>query len=287
MVYKPRGLTSRQVDNKIARLLGTRRVGHVGTLDPLAEGLLPVLFGRSTRLAPFVDSGIKGYRAEVTLGVTTDTDDAEGNVIEETPLYNVTPERVVDVLRGFLGEIEQVPPRFCAKKVDGVPLYKRSRRGEDIPLQPKRVVVHSIENIEVDLPKVRFDIVCSTGTYLRALARDIGHRLGCGGHLSALTRTQVGPHRVEDAVPLEEILEAIRAGEPEKFLLDDAALLPHLPRIEVNEADAWRIAHGQIISVIPRWIKPGNLFAFAERSGRLIAIAERVPGGYRYKRVLV
>ncbi len=286
LIYKPKGLTSRQVDNKIGRLLRTRRVGHIGTLDPLAEGLMPVLVGKATRIAPFLDSGIKGYVAEVMLGVATTTDDAEGEIIEEKPV-EVTPTQVFSALKEFIGEIEQIPPRFSAKKIDGVPMYVYARKGKEVEPQPKKVTVYSIENVEIDLPRVRFSLECSTGTYVRAIARDLGNRLGCGGHLVHLVRTRVGPHTLKNAVPLEEVLESIKNGEPGKYLLSELELLPHLPRVRVDDITAWRVAHGQIIPNLGSQFKPGQLFAITDIAGqKLLAVAERIPGGYKYRRVM-
>ena len=285
LVDKPVGITARGVDNKIGRLLKTRRVGHIGTLDPNASGLLPVLVGKATRIAPYVDAGIKGYRAEITLGKTTDTDDIEGNVIDESPVQ-VAPSRIYEELLKFVGEIEQVPPKYSAKKVDGVPMYRRARRSEDVIIQPKRVVIYSIDNVEIDIPKIRFDIVCGTGTYLRAIARDIGYRLGCGGFLSALKRVSVGKHKVENAVPLDEILRSIRDGEPQKYLLSEIEMLPHLQKVKVDEIGAWQVLHGQIVKNLDIHLKPETLFAILSEDGRLLAIAEKIPGRYKYRRVL-
>ena len=286
LIYKPKGLTSRQVDNKIGRLLRTRRVGHIGTLDPLAEGLMPVLVGNATKIAPFLDSGIKGYIAEVMLGVSTTTDDAEGEVVEEKPV-EVTPTQVFSALKEFIGEIEQIPPKFSAKKIDGVPMYVYARKGREVEPQPKKVTVYSIENVEIDLPRVRFAIECSTGTYVRAIARDLGKRLGCGGHLVHLVRTRVGPHTLKNAVPLDEVLESIKNGEVEKYLLTEAELLPHLPKVRVEGAQVWRISHGQILPYLGSQFKPGQIFAIVDPAGKLIAVAERIPGGYKYRRVMV
>ncbi len=285
LVDKPVGLTARQVDNRIGKLFRTRRVGHIGTLDPNASGLLPVLIGQATRIAPYVDSGIKGYHAEITLGITTDTDDIDGEIIEELPVQT-TPSKIYEELNHFLGEIEQVPPKYSAKKVDGVPMYRRARRGEDIIIQPKTIVIHKIENVKIDIPRITFDIVCGTGTYLRAIARDLGHRLGCGGHLSALVRTSVGQHKLKDATLLDEILRSISDGEPQKYLFDELSLLPHLPKITVNTAQSFQVSHGQIIRELDLKLKPETLFTIIDENGKLLAIAEKIPGTYKYKRVL-
>ncbi len=286
LIYKPRGLTSRQVDNKIGKLLRTRRVGHIGTLDPLAEGLMPVLVGLATRIAPFIDGGIKSYRAEITLGMSTDTDDAEGEIIERNPV-NVSPTKIFEELKKFLGEIEQVPPRYSAKKIDGVPMYVSARRGEEVIAQPKKVTIYSIDNVEIGLPKVKFDIECSTGTYLRSIARDLGSRLGCGGHLSNLVRTRVGPHTVKNSVKFEDVITSIERGEPEKYLLTESELLPHIPRVRAEGITIWKVSHGQIVPRLGSQFKPGQIFAIVNSQGEILAIAEKISGGYKYKRVLI
>ena len=285
LVIKPKGVTSRGVDNIIGKLLGTRRVGHVGTLDPSATGLLPVLIGKATKVACFIDSGVKGYSVEIVLGVTTDTDDSTGEVIDEKPI-EVDEKTIRNVIEGFIGEIEQVPPRYSAKKYYGVPLYKLARKGVEIKLEPRKVKIFSIEDIDIKLPRVRFNVVCSTGTYMRALARDIGFKLGCGAHLSWLERTRVGPHRIEDGIPLEEIVKSIREGEPQKYLLSVNDLLPHLKRVSADPMEAWKVKHGQIIPHLAYDVASGEIFAIEDSDGEIIAIAEKTDEGYKYKRVL-
>lgn len=290
LVYKPRGLTSRQVDNRIGKLLKTRHIGHVGTLDPLAEGILPVLIGNATVLAQFVDSGVKSYICEIVLGIATDTDDSTGQIIKQLPVQ-LSPQKIFDELKKFVGKIEQMPPKFSAQKTDGVPAYKIARSGGSqttVPVRPKIVEIFSIDNIEIEIPKVRFNIICATGTYLRSIARDLGDRLGCGGHLAALTRTAVGPHTVEKAIPLNEIEASIQNKEPQKYLLTETQLLPHIPTVIVNPGESWRVSHGQIILGLGKQFNPGELFKIVTvaPTERLIAIAERNKSGYKYRRVM-
>ncbi|MCD6595180.1 tRNA pseudouridine(55) synthase TruB [bacterium] len=286
LIYKPRGLTSRQVDNRIGKLLRTKRVGHLGTLDPLAEGLMPVLVGLATRIAPFIDSGIKSYRAEITLGIATDTDDAEGKIIEQNPV-DVSPAKVFDELKKFLGEIEQVPPKYSAKKINGVPMYVSARRGEEVIAQPKKVTIYSIENVEIGLPIVKFDVECSTGTYLRSIARDLGNRLGCAGHLTGLVRTRVGPHTVNNSVKLDDVVASIKQGNSEKYLSTETELLPHIPKIRIDGMKIWQVSHGQIVEQLGSQFKPGQIFGIVNPQSEILAIAEKIPGGYKYKRVLM
>lgn len=285
LVHKPKGLTSRQVDNKIGKLLRTRHIGHIGTLDPLADGVLPVLVGKATVLAQFVDSGVKSYRCEVTLGTTTDTDDSTGQVIEQKQV-DVSPERIFEELKKFIGKIEQIPPRFSAQKIDGTPAYKLARKGIVAPVRPKLVEIFSIDNVEIEIPKARFEIVCTTGTYLRSIARDLGENLGCGGHLSALTRIGVGPHTIEKAVPLDEILRSIANGEPQKYLLSETQLLPHIPTVIVDSKKCWRVAHGQIVNGLGNQFREREMFKIVSPERKLIAIAEKLKVEYRYKRVI-
>ena len=285
LIYKPKGLTSRRVDNILGKLLRMKRIGHIGTLDPLAEGLLPVLVGTATRIAPFVDNNIKGYKVRITLGTGTTTDDSEGDVIESKPVQ-VPASRIIENLKAFLGEIDQVPPKFSAKKIDGVPMYKRARRNEEVVVQPKKVIVYSIDDVHIALPDVSFSIICGTGTYLRAIARDLGHRLGCGGYLSALIRTSVGNHNVSDAADFEEVIQSIKSDNSDKFLKSELDMLPHLPKIQVGQIEAWKVQQGQILFGLASKIKTAQLFLIVSNDNELLAVTEKTPGGYKYKRVL-
>lgn len=243
LVDKPRGCTSHDVVGRARRALGIRRVGHSGTLDPMATGLLIVAAGWATRLLRFTDSAAKTYEAQAILGVETDTWDAEGAVVARASVA-VTGADVEAVLAGLVGDIEQVPPMFAAIKVGGEKLYDKARRGEEVERAPRPVAVHAIEDIAVDGERVGFTVTCSAGTYVRSIAHDLGAALGCGAHLTRLRRTRIGAHRVEDACSLDDLDESGRAA-----LVAPAALVSHLPRLEVDAAAAGLVATGRRLPV--------------------------------------
>jgi tRNA pseudouridine55 synthase len=207
VVDKPGGMTSHDVVARIRRVAGTRKVGHAGTLDPMATGVLVLGVNRATRLLGHLSLADKRYDATIRLGVTTTTEDAEGEVVETRPTDGLTEDAVRSALATFLGEIEQVPSAVSAVKVDGKRAYARVRAGEDVDLPARRVTIHSLEVTAVDLPTVEVAVHCSTGTFVRAIARDLGAALGVGGHLTALRRTTVGPFGLDDARTLDALSE--------------------------------------------------------------------------------
>ncbi len=285
-VNKPKGLTSRKVDNIISKAINIKRVGHIGTLDPLAEGILPVLIGKATKLSRFVDSGIKAYRVEIILGITTDTDDATGVVISVKSV-KVNPNEVLSALKKFEGKIEQVPPKYSAKKRNGIPYYRLARRGFEFEIKASNVQIFSIANVEIDLPKVKFDVECSTGTYMRAIARDLGSIIDCGGHLSGLVRTRVGPHTLQKTTNLDVIIDSIQSETPRKYLVCLADLIPHIPRIRIKSLEIWQVVHGQIIQNLGSQFRNSEIFALTDSNDNVIAIAEKESSSYKYLRVLV
>ncbi len=223
VVDKPKGLTSHDVVLKVKRVLGARKVGHLGTLDPIATGVLPLVVNRATKYATVLQQGVKQYVTTLKLGEETDTYDAEGRVLKRVPTDTVTAEDVERVLKGFCGRIKQVPPMFSAVKRNGVPLYKLARRGVVVEREPKEVEVYSVEVLRIDMPFVEFRVDCSRGTYLRTLCHDAGRLLGCGAHLVELKRTRSGRFTLADSVhlrsPKEVFLERLIALED---LLEDA-----------------------------------------------------------------
>jgi tRNA pseudouridine55 synthase len=210
VVDKPGGMTSHDVVARVRRLAGTRKVGHAGTLDPMATGVLVLGVDRATRLLGHLTLTDKRYDATVRLGVTTTTDDAEGEVVETRPTDGVTADDVRRVLTSFVGEIDQVPSAVSAIKVNGKRAYARVRAGEDVDLPARRVTVHAIEVTGLDLPDVRISVHCSSGTYVRAIARDLGAALGIGGHLTVLRRTAVGPFGLADAHSLDALADEVQ-----------------------------------------------------------------------------
>jgi tRNA pseudouridine55 synthase len=210
VVDKPGGMTSHDVVARIRRLAGTRKVGHAGTLDPMATGVLVLGINRATRLLGHLTLTDKRYDATIRLGAATTTDDAEGDVVSTHPTDALTEEDVRAALASYVGEIDQVPSAVSAVKIDGQRAYARVRAGEVVDLPPRRVTIHSLEVTAVDLPRVQISVSCSSGTFIRAIARDVGATLGVGGHLTALRRTAVGPFEVAHAATLEALTDDFR-----------------------------------------------------------------------------
>ncbi len=207
LIDKPEGLSSFDVVRRVRRALGERKIGHLGTLDPFATGLLPLCLGEATKLVPYLLPEAKTYRATLRLGVATDTQDLTGRVVSRTETWPA-PEQVYQAAARFVGEIQQVPPMHSALHYQGERLYKLARRGETVDLPPRPVTIYRLEVEEVDLPRVTITVRCSQGTYIRTLAADLGAVLGCGAHLTALRRLEVGPFKVEDALSLAALEEA-------------------------------------------------------------------------------
>jgi tRNA pseudouridine55 synthase len=261
---------------RVRRVLKTRAVGHTGTLDPFATGLLVVLVGRATRLARFVEAQAKTYLATARLGVATDTDDATGEPLgPPADLSGLSEARVAEALAALAGEQRQRPPRYSAKHVDGERSYRLARRGVAVQPAESSVVVHRIELVAFASPDLVFRATVSAGTYIRALARDLGERLGVGGHLTALRRESIGDLRVEDAVSLDGIGAA--AVRPAR------AVLGHLPAIELDEAGRVAVSHGRAV--------PAEGGARGDvaltHAGELVAVARAGDGWFRPSVVLL
>lgn len=244
-VCKARGYTSHDVVAVVRRALGTRRVGHAGTLDPLAEGVLPICVGRYTRLVDQLADTDKGYYAEVRLGARTATDDAEGEIVEERPVPSLTPEVLASVLDAFRGPIIQVPPAFSAIKVAGRRAYDLARRGDAPALVGRPVTIHRLDVVAWEPPCLTLLVACSKGTYIRSIARDLGEALGCGAHLTRLVRLWVGSFGLETAVSLEEIQAATQAGRPDDVLLPADTVLAALPALLVPDRRVVDLGHGR------------------------------------------
>lgn len=283
-VDKPVGPTSHDVVASARRSLGTRRIGHTGTLDPFASGLLLLCVGRATRLAEYLSGLDKTYEAVAVLGTATDTLDCEGAVVEERGGWEaLAPEEIERVLARFRGSLEQVPPRYSAKKIAGEAAHRRARRGEEIELAPVRVDILSLEMTSLSLPRVGFRTKCSSGTYVRSLARDIGEALGVGAHLDELRRTAIGSFSVDDALPPEALDDPSRV---ERAALDPVRALAHLPKLEVGDEAAKRLAHGQAVEVGPeRTAAPGPVAV--THAGDLVAVGESRGGVLLPRKVFV
>jgi tRNA pseudouridine55 synthase len=283
-VDKPEGPTSHDVVSAARRALRMRRIGHTGTLDPFASGLLLLCLGPATRLAEFLTPLPKTYRATMRLGAATDTDDLTGEVIRSSDAWrSITEADVRSALRTQVGTLQQLPPFFSAKKVGGERMYAAARRGDPVERTPSRVTVHGIELLAVELPDVTFDVECSSGPYIRAIARDAGEVLGVGGHLRALRRTASGRFHVRDAVPLDRLADAdaVRAA-----LVEPLQALTHLPCVELSEAQARDVAHGRSVAAAEA-LPPGTTVALASAGGGLLAVGEAAEGVVQPRKVFV
>lgn len=237
-INKPEGWTSQDVVAKLRGRLHIRRVGHTGTLDPMATGVLPVCFGKATRIIEYYDDDFKTYEAEMKLGMVTDTLDITGTVLETKPV-DVSEEDVIQTIDSFRGWITQIPPKYSALKVNGKPLYKYAREGVEVEIKSRKIYVEDIQPVEVNLGENRilFRVTCSKGTYIRTICDDIGKKLGCGGTMTALQRIQSGCFRVEDARTLPEILE-MTDEELERCVIPMDETLVHLGKIELKSMES-------------------------------------------------
>jgi tRNA pseudouridine55 synthase len=243
-INKPPGITSFGVVARARRICGQRRVGHGGTLDPEASGVLPVFISKATHAADYLLEYRKIYQAGIRLGITTDTFDAAGKITQEADTSRITPEDVRRALASFSGEIMQTPPMYSALKHNGRPLYKLAREGVSIERSGRQVTVYRIELLGLELPSVKIEVECSRGTYIRSLAHDLGRLLGCGAHLQSLTRTRYGPFDIKDALP-PEILESLFAENAWRDVLQPVdVIMKHLPSISLNEEEEKIIRNG-------------------------------------------
>jgi len=276
IINKPRGLTSHDVVARVRRIARTQKVGHAGTLDPAATGVLVVLLGKATRLAQFFVDLEKCYRGRVVLGVSTNTQDAEGKIESTGDVSGVTRAQIEDAFAAFEGETEQIPPMVSAIKREGTPLYVLARRGEIVERAPRRITIRELTILSVEMPEVEFEMTCSKGTYVRTLAADIGDRLGCGGHLGRLVRTAVGPFRVDEATPLAELPAALASTEGVGYSLYDA--LPFMREIRVTEQEEEALSTGGAIDIDGGRLadRAGSFFRLSGDGSELVAVGKRV-----------
>jgi len=273
VVDKPVGLTSHDVVQIIRRGTGIRRAGHTGTLDPRASGVLVVLIGPAVRLSEFVSASDKRYQATIRLGSSTDTYDAEGEITDTFPLEDLTEENFGQILQQFVGEIEQVPPPYSAVKVQGRKAYEMARKGEEVELEPRIINVYTLEVLEWAPPEVVIDVYCSSGTYVRSLANDLGKALGVGAHLIGLRRTKSGRFTLRDAVPLRRLREAFDAGEWYRYLIPAAEALADWPMIELDADEVELVRHGHRI---PAETGQKGWARAVSQQGDLVALVEVV-----------
>jgi tRNA pseudouridine55 synthase len=279
VIDKPAGITSHDVVSRVRRILGTRKVGHTGTLDPFATGVLPVAVNDGTKAIPFLDEGVKCYEAVMQLGVATDTLDMTGEVTRKADWLPVTRQKVESVLKQFTGHLSQIPPMYSAIKLDGQPLYKLARQGQVVERTAREIDIHSLELLSFTPPFVSFRVVCSRGTYVRTLADDMGEILGCGGALKELRRIASGPFEISSSVSLEGLEEAAQLGALETLSVSPYAALSHLPDIPLNDAGLALVRHGRSpdwhdtdVSVPPA-CDAGTLVRLT-RNETLVAVAE-------------
>ena len=270
IVDKPQGWTSLDVTARLRRVFNTRRIGHGGTLDPMATGVLPVFVGRATRGVEFFEHAEKIYETVLKPGITTDTEDITGTVLTEQDAF-VTGEMLEEVLPQFRGEILQVPPMYSALKVNGQKLYDLARKGKEVERQPRPSTIHELTLLGMDAEGIRLRVHCSKGTYIRTLCKDIGEALGCGGCMAALRRVQAGEYTAEEAVPLETLLET---DAPEQYLRPVDSMFRHYPAVTVTEKQEKRCRCGNSFSIK---MEDGTYRVYAQ-SGDFLALS-KVEGG--------
>ena len=266
IIDKPAGWTSQDVTARLRRVFGTRRIGHGGTLDPMATGVLPVFVGRATRGVEFFEHAEKTYETELLLGVATDTEDTTGTV-RACREVSVTQARLDEVLERFRGEIMQIPPMYSALKVNGQKLCDLARKGRQVERQPRPVTIHELTLLSREGDTLRLRVRCSKGTYIRTLCADIGEALGCGGCMQALRRTQAGEYTIAEAVPLQQLLEAT---EPETYLRDVDTMFRGYPGVKLTVNQEKRCRNGNAFSVT----LPGGTYRAYSQTGEFLMLAK-------------
>jgi len=289
-LYKPVGPSSFFMVQSVKRTLKVKKAGHIGTLDPKAEGVLPICLDRSTRLIQFLVSLPKVYRATLTLGIATDTQDATGQVLSTGDASHVTEQEVREVLASFQGEQQQTPPMYSAKKKNGVPLYKLARKGITTERKPVTLQIYSIDFLKKEDNQVIFRVKCSAGTYIRTLCHDVGQILGCGAHMSQLVRERVGQFDIQSSLTIEELSHAQDDGTLAQKLLEAEAVLDFLPEIKVIPDYVATIAHGKPLTKIavmetPEHFQPGMNLRVTGDDGRIAAIVDPLMDEQEYQKL--
>jgi tRNA pseudouridine55 synthase len=285
VIDKPAGLTSHDVVNRVRRILQQRAVGHLGTLDPLATGVLPLVLGNLTRLAQFYTASEKTYAGVVRFGFATDTYDAEGEATSPAQVVKVSLEQVRDLAVRFRGTIEQMPPPFSAKKIHGVPAYKLARKHKDVILKPVQVEIKEFEILAAEGDRASFRARVASGTYMRTVAHDMGQQMGCGAHLESLRRTALGEFDVADAHTLEEVEAATKEDRTDDLLVHPRKLLPQFPSVTANDETVARIRSGRAVN-LPELSRARQVKVFYGQR-ELIAIATRVAGSLFQPRIVL
>ena len=280
-LFKPSGPTSFDMVWSVRKILGVKKAGHIGTLDPIADGVLPICLNQSTRIIQFLSSLQKTYRATLELGSETDTQDATGQKISTNDPSLINEAKMKQVFQTFVGEQDQIPPMYSAKKKNGIPLYKLARNGINIHRDPVKVVVYSIDFIKKEGNRVLFEVRCSSGTYIRTLSHDVGKKLGCYAHMVRLTRTKVGLFCLGRTLTLEELKTSHEEGSLSKKLLHLEEVLNFLPTIRVKEEYLKSISHGVALSkcfleALPERFEPGHYFRVLGNNDKILAVVEPV-----------
>jgi tRNA pseudouridine55 synthase len=260
IVDKPEGITSLDVVREIKHRFGVKKAGHIGTLDPFATGVLPIVINEGTKLVPFLKEGPKEYEGTLQLGEETNTDDRTGQVVLKQPWEGIQPEKVEVLIQTFLGKIRQTPPMFSAIKMKGRPLYRLAREGIEVERKEREIEIYNIQMEKIELPRVHFKVSCSKGTYIRTLGRDIGRKIGCGAHLLRLRRIRSGPFTLEQAISWESLKELSKPDHLHPWLISLSEALPSLPEMIGDEQLVKKVRVGKEMMV--QDLSPQTLPAF-------------------------
>ncbi len=285
VVDKPKDWTSHDVVARCRKLLGERSIGHLGTLDPMATGVLPLVIGRMTRLSQFYSGSQKRYQGVIRLGISTDTYDADGEVVQAESNVEVTLEEVRSLTNQLVGRSQQVPPPFSAKKIKGVPAYKLARRKVEVELKPVEVEILEFDVRELRGPELSFACRVSSGTYVRSLAHELGQKLGCGAHLAALRRTAVAEFDIADSHTLDEIAQCASDGRIADLVVHPRRLLPELPCVTADDEALGRIRTGRTVN-LPEMSRSKWVKVFADQT-ELVCLASRVAGTLFHPKVVL
>lgn len=278
-INKSTGMTSHDVVAKVRKLLKQKRVGHAGTLDPAASGVLPICVGQATRVAEYLSESGKAYQATIVFGAVTDTYDSEGTILRTASTQNLTLASIEALLPAMLGEQMQVPPRYSAIKLQGQPAYKRARAGEEVAMEARPITIYQLEIIDwqpSQPPTLALAIECSKGTYIRSLAYDLGEKAGCGAYLGALVRTRSGPFSLSESITLEQLADAAAQGTIQQFLYSADKAIEQFPALSLDEAATARVRHGNTFHLEeqPLSLHEPTFARVYDDKGQFVAIAE-------------
>jgi tRNA pseudouridine55 synthase len=285
VIDKPAGMTSHDVVNRVRRLLQEKSIGHLGTLDPMATGVLPLVTGNLTRLAQFYNKSEKAYEGEIRFGFATDTYDAEGEPVTALSTQLPTLERLLQLAERYRGVISQVPPPFSAKKINGVPAYKLARKRQEVALEPVEVEIKEFKILGLAGDRAAFRAEVASGTYMRSIAHEIGQNLGCGAHLASLRRTRVAEFLVQDARRLEQLEAAVQDGSAGELFVHPRRLLPVFPAVTATDETAAMIRAGRAVN-LPEMSRAPQVKVFHGQN-QLIAIAQRVAGTLFHPKIVL